>query len=561
MKFKGFKISLSEETLTHVVALLTAVMGVVDVLSAVTPSLHDRIRLLEQYSPFGVSTGGHLTSALAGFALLLLSVSLWRRKQLGWMLTVGILAISIPAHLLKGLDYEEATFAAVLLAVLIYLRPHFHARTDTPSVRAGLWVVAASLGFTLAYGVIGFYLLDRHYSVNFGFWAALRQTVVMFTQFYDPGLQPVTHFGRYFAASIYAVGAVTMTYALVMLLRPVLTRRVASDEERTRAWDIVRAHGRSSIARYALLDDKHFFFSPGGSVISYVVENRVALALGDPIGPPEDAAAAVDAFRTFCAPNDWLTAFYQVMPTHLDVYKAAGFEALTLGQEAVVDLSTFTLAGGENKTLRNSFTKMERLGYKADVVQPPFSPRMLRELASISDEWLTSRGASELRFSLGWFDEAYLSTCPILLVRDREGFIEAFANLVTEFQASEMTVDLMRHREHTEGGLMDFLFVSLLQYAKSQNLATFNLGLSALSGVGEHSEDPAIERALNYIYRNVNRFYNFRGLHAFKEKFHPTWSPRYLIYPSAASLPTVSVSLLRANLGGSLIGSLFPRGK
>ena len=555
------RFSISEDSLIHFVSLLAAAAGVVDVLSAVTPSLKDRLQILEAYSPFGVSTGGHLTSALAGFALLLLAASLWRRKHIAWILTVAILSLSIPLHLLKGLDYEEALFAAATLIPLLLTRKYFHARSDAPSIRQGLLTLLAALVFTLTYGVAGFYLLDRHYNAHFGFGSALRQTVVMFTQFYDPGLQPITGFGKYFAGSIYVVGAVTMGYALFMLLRPVLTRRFISDEERARAWEAVRAHGRTSLSRYALLDDKNFFFSPNGTLISYVTGNRVALALGDPIGPTENVAETVAAFQSFSAPNDWLTAFYQVQPTHLDLYKAAGYDALTLGQEAIVDLSTFTLAGGENKTLRNSFTKLEKLGYHADVVQPPFSPRMMRELASISDEWLSTRGASEMRFSLGWFDEAYLQTCPILLVRDREGFIEAFTNIVTEFQAPEVTVDLMRHREHTEGGLMDFLFVSLLQWAKSQNYATFNLGLSALSGVGEQVEDPAIERALNYIYHNINRFYNFRGLHAFKEKFHPTWSPRYLVYPGASSLPVVSAALLRANLGGSLIGSLLPRGK
>ncbi len=551
------RLALSEQNLVHFAALLTAAMGVINVLSAVTPSLHDRLRLLEQYSPFAISTGGHLTSALAGFALLLLAVSLWRRKRIGWLLTVAILVISIPTHLLKGLDYEEASFAAVLLVLLFFTRSYFHARSDAPSIRAGLLAVLAALGFTLAYGVLGFFLLDRHFNAHFGFWSALRQTVIMFTQFYDPGLQSITGFGRFFADSIYVVGAATMGYALVMLLRPVLIRRVVPDEERARAWTVVRAFGRSSLARYALLDDKQFFFSPNGSLISFVVENRVALALGDPIGPPEDVPDAIAAFKSFCAPNDWLPAFYQVLPTHLDVYRAAQFDALALGQEAIVDLSAFTLEGSENKTLRNSYNKMVHFGYHYDVVQPPFSPRMLRELASISDEWLTGRGASELRFSLGWFDEAYLQTCPLLLVRDREGFIEAFANIVTEFQADEVAVDLMRYRHITESGLMDFLFVSLFQWAREQGLAAFNLGLSALSGVGEHSQDPAIERALNYIYRNVSRFYNFRGLHSFKEKFHPTWSPRYLIYPSAASLPAVSVALLRANLGGGVVSSLF----
>lgn len=552
------KLAPSEETLVHVVALLTALMGAINFLSALTPSMQYRLRLLEQYSPFTITRGGHLTSALAGFALLLLSVSLWRRKQVAWMMTLVILIISIFAHLLKGLDFEEATLAILLAGLLIFLRDYFHACSDSPSMRQALLVLVAALAFTLVYGVIGFYLLDRHFQTNFGLGAASRQTVVMFTQFYDPGLQPITGFGRYFADSIYAVGVATFGYAFVMLLRPVLSRRLASDEERSRAWEIARAHGKTALARYAVLDDKKFFFSEDETLISYVVENRVALALGDPIGPVENIPGTISSFRSFCASNDWLPAYYQVMTNHLNEYQVAGYENLLLGQEAVVDVSKFTLEGSENKTLRNGYNKLVRSGYHYDVVQPPFSPRMLRELNTISDEWLSSRGASEMKFSLGWFDEAYLNTGPILMVRDREGFIEAFANIVTEFQNNGVAVDLMRHRSQVESGLMDFLFVSLLTWAKEQNYCTFNLGLSALSGVGEHAGDAPIERALHYIYRNVNRFYNFRGLHAFKEKFHPMWSPRYLVYPGPANLPAVSVALFRATYGSEML-SFFRR--
>ena len=555
-----FRIALSQENLVHGVALLTAAMGVVNVISAVIPSMRDRLRLLRllgEYSPFSIRAGGHLVSALAGFALLLLSVSLWRRKRLGWLLTLLILVISIPVHLLKGLDYEEATFAALLAGLLIYLRPNFHALSDPPSVRQGLLTLLAALAFTLIYGVTGFFFLDRHFKVSFGFWSALRQVIVMLTQFYDPGLQPITGFGRYFVDSIYVISATTVGYALIMLLRPVLNRHLQTEEERTRAWDIVRAHGRTSLARYALLPDKLFFFTPGGSLISYVVENRVALALGDPIGPGEDVEDAVAAFKDLCSKNDWLPTFYQVCPTYLKTYEALEFQALTIGHEAIVDLTTFSLAGSENKTLRNSYNKLVKLGYHSDVIRPPYSARMLRELEFISDDWLTARGATELRFSLGWFDPAYLNTCPILLVRDREGFIAGFANLVTEFQASEIGVDLMRYLQHVESGLMDFLFVSLFQWARDeQGCSTFNLGLSALSGVGEHSDDPIVERTLNFIYQNVDRFYNFRGLHSFKEKFHPTWSQRYLIYPTVSNLPAVSAAIFRANFGGGSLALL-----
>jgi phosphatidylglycerol lysyltransferase len=425
-----------------------------------------------------------------------------------------------------------------------------------PSIRQGLNTLFAALIFTVVYGVVGFYLLDRHFKVHFGFWSALRQTIVMFTQFYDPGLQPVTGFGRYFAASIYVIGAVTIGYALLMLLRPVLNRRAATEEERARAWEIVRAHGQTPLARYALFEDKFFFFTPAGSLISYVVENRVALVLGDPIGAVEDIRPAISAFKGFCSKNDWLPAFYQVLPAHLDIYRSFDFDSLPIGQEAIVDLACFTLEGSQNKTLRNTYNKILRKGYHYDVIQPPYSDRMLRELNYISNDWLTMQRATEMRFSLGWFNESYLNTCPILLVRDREGFIEAFANLVTEFQAKEVAVDLMRYRQHSESGLMDFLFVALFQWAREQGYATFNLGLSALSGVGEHPDEPIIERTLNFLYQSVNRIYNFRGLHSFKEKFHPVWSPRYLIYPGTSNLPVVSAALFRASLGGGLVSML-----
>ena len=124
------------------------------------------MKILEQYSPFGVEIGGHLTLVLAGFALLLLANGLWRRKRLAWALTVTILLISVPIHLFKGLDYEEASLGTALAIWMIYLRPHFHARSDPPSIRQGLMTLLAALIFTLVYGVLGFFLLDRHFIVN-----------------------------------------------------------------------------------------------------------------------------------------------------------------------------------------------------------------------------------------------------------------------------------------------------------------------------------------------------------------------------------------------------------
>jgi phosphatidylglycerol lysyltransferase len=532
-------------------AIMAALMGFINVLSAVTPSLADRLKILEQFSPLEVQRGGHLTAVLAGFALLVLAGGLWRRKHVAWLLSLGTLGLSVISHLVKGLDYEEALLAGGMMVMLWLMRAHFHARSDRPSIQQGLRVLAGALLFTLAYGMTGFFLLDHHYSVNFGFWAALRQTIVMFTQFYDPGLTPLTYFGRFFADSIYVVGAVTIGYAGLMLLRPVFIHNLATPDERAHAEVIVEKYGHSSLTRFLLFDDKRYYFTPGGSVIGYALVGRVAVTLGDPVGPPEDLLPAIQAFSSLCQGNDWLPVFYQTLPETLDLYKQAGFIALNIGDEGIVNLDTFTMEGKENKPLRSPVNKLTNSGYQFILHQPPNPDNIVEELRAISDEWLTMMRGSEKKFSLGWFDDNYIRNSPIAAVHAPEGWISAFANVVPEYQLNEITVDLMRHRHEIENGTMDFLFVSLLQWAKAQGYHGFNLGLSALSGVGEEPEDPTIERVMHWIYENINQFYNFKGLHEFKEKFHPNWSPRYLIYPGTANLVQAWLSVVQANSGDS----------
>jgi phosphatidylglycerol lysyltransferase len=176
----------------------------------------------------------------------------------------------------------------------------------------------------------------------------------------------------------------------------------------------------------------------------------------------------------------------------------------------------------------------------------------------VSDEWLKAVHGSEKKFSLGWFDNTYLQTCEMAVLYAPEGHIQAFANIIPEYQRNEITIDLMRQRTEVEHGTMDFLFLSLFQHFKDKGYDGFNLGLSALSGVGETKHSPRLEKGIRYLYTHLNRFYNFQGLHGYKEKFHPRWESRYLIYPSLAALPDVVLALVRADSGDRLLDYFKP---
>jgi phosphatidylglycerol lysyltransferase len=540
-------------------SMFTYLIGLLNIISAVQPALQSRLAIIDSFIPLEVRHGGRITSALAGFALILIAGNLWRRKRVAWVATVLLLTISVLSHLIKGLDFEEASLTIGLLILLVVLRTGFHASSDRPSLRQGFFVLLIAFGFTLIYGTIGFYLLDRHFSVTFGLMDALRQTIVMFASFYNPGLEPITGFGKYFAESIYLIGFSTIGFAFFMLIRPVLVRHPATIEERKRAESIINQYGKTALARAALFNDKSYYFVDDKSVIAYAARGRGAIALGDPIGAHENNQKAIIDFNNFCSKNDWTPAFVSILPDDLDAYHQAGFDTLCIGYEAIVDLGQFSLEGGENKDLRYAVNRLDRSGFKAVVHLPPFDNEFMNTLHMISDAWLNLHHGGEMHFSDGWYDEKYLQSAPVIAIHGPDGGLTAFANLIHEYQKNEMTIDLMRHYPKVEYGTMEFLFVRMLLWAKENGYSSFSLGLSAIVGVGEKSDDPQVEKALHTISEYVSRFYNFKGLHNFKEKFHPDWQPRYIAYRGASSLPQVLTSLLQVHSGNNFVWNFLKK--
>ncbi len=541
----------------RLVSLLTAAVGLIDLLAAVTPGLPERVALLEDLFPLEVRVGARLFGALASFLLFTLAFHLLRRKRQAWLLTCLLLCASIVSHLLTGLNVEESLASGALLLLLLWMRPLFTAGSDQPSVVQGVRVLGLAVLFTLAYGTIGFYLLDRHYAINFDWDQALGQTLAMFFSENDAGLVPITTHGRRFAWSIHLIGAVTIGYALVMVLRPVLQPAGASEAECREAAVIVKEHARSSLAAFTLLPDKTLFFSQSHrSLVAFGVRGRGAIALGDPVGPADDRRETIVAFRDHCFNNDWQPAFYQTLPDHLDLYQELGFRTLKIGEEGIVDLTAFSLKGKAAAPLRTPINKLHKLGHQVEFHGPPVSDHLIEELEPISSEWLLRMKGPEKMFSLGWFNRDYLRNTEIALIRTPEGAISAFANLLVGVRPGEVVIDLMRSRTKLEPGTMDVLFTSLLLHYQEAGFGRFNLGLSALSGLGDSQESPRLEKAMAGLADHLDRFYGFRGLHTYKAKFKPHWESRYLVYPSLAALPDVVLALVRLDAGDRLLDYL-----
>ena len=116
-------------------AEFTALVGLLNLLSALVPNLPEPVRLMEQYAPLSVYHAGRIIGGLAGIALLILAGGLWRRMRLAWWLTLIFLAVSIVNILIKGQDLLVALVSVIMAAWLIYLRPRFMEAPDSTGMR------------------------------------------------------------------------------------------------------------------------------------------------------------------------------------------------------------------------------------------------------------------------------------------------------------------------------------------------------------------------------------------------------------------------------------------
>jgi phosphatidylglycerol lysyltransferase len=214
-----------------------------------------------------------------------------------------------------------------------------------------------------------------------------------------------------------------------------------------------------------------------------------------------------------------------------------------------VPLASFSLEGGSRRGLRRTLHDVERSGTTFEIVAPEHVPPLLPALEAVSDAWLAAKRTREKGFSLGFFDPDYLGNFPIALAR-RDGEIVAFANVWTSEAKHMVSVDLMRFSENAPRGVMEYLFVKLMLWARDEGYRVFDLGMAPLSGFERRALAPAWQRLGALVYRHGEHFYHFRGLRQYKEKFDPEWEPRYLATPGGLAIPRILANVTALVSGG-----------
>ncbi|HEY0930417.1 MAG TPA: bifunctional lysylphosphatidylglycerol flippase/synthetase MprF [Gemmatimonas sp.] len=524
------------------IGLSTFVGGALLLFSGATPAAHGRVRALTAVLPLGLVEFSHFTASLAGVGLMVLGAALRRRLDAAWGATVVVLALGIATSLLKGLDWEEASvLGVVLLAVVASRRAFYRPTALTTNLLTPGWMVAV-IGVVGASIWLGFFAYRRVDFSNDLWW-----------EFAARGNAP-----RFLRASAGTIVAV-LTVGLWRLFRPATHRPEPPTETELAQAHVVVQQVPECTPALALLGDKALLFSDDAEAfVMYGVSGRSWIAMGDPVGVGVRQSDVAWRFREEADSHGAWPVFYQVTPQRLPLYIDLGLTLLKLGEEAVVPLEGFSLDGGDRKWMRRVIKDADKAHLEFVVVPPSDVPPLLPELRRISDDWLGGKTTREKGFSLGRFDERYLSHFPTALIRERSSDgsrIVAFANIWAGAPGGEVSPDLMRRTADAPRGTMDLLFVQLLLWGQAQGYRSANLGMTPLAGL----MDPALARpelaplwarAGTFLYGRGESFYNFQGLRAFKEKFSPVWEPRYLASPGGIALPRVLANVATLIAGG-----------
>jgi len=524
-------------------AFLVFALGVVNILSVITPPIAARLKMLHEFIPLTSIYATNVMVLLIGMILLVTAAFLIQGIRNAWILAMILAILSLFGHLFKALDYEESILAASVVIILLASVKQYRLKTNERLFQLGVTTTILIFLAVVIFGFIGFYFVDkRHFGVDFNWRQSLLFACRNFLLMNDDGIQPLTRFGHEFIWMAHTLGFIAWSFLVFTMVKPYFHRKHDVPTSQEKAYKLVERFGNSPVDHFKTYRDKLFYFSDQfEAFIAYRIANGFAIVLEEPVCADDYKISVLQEFERHCHKMGLKTAFYRVDETGMSYFNYLKKRKLLIGQEAVLELGMFTLEGREKKSLRNALNSLQKKGYTTSVFRAPLSKDLVLQLKQVSDEWLKHYEKKEIVFSQGIFDEKEILQQDVIIIRDEMGVVKAFLNVIPDFAPEECTYDLIRKTSDAPGGCMDALIIEMIKYAKEKRLKYLNLGLVPMAGI-EQPENTA-ERLIRYAYEKIKRFRQYTGLREFKEKYATSWVNKYLVYENDFDLIQLPAAL------------------
>jgi lysyl-tRNA synthetase, class II len=485
----------------------------------------------------------HALGVAGGLGLLLIAHGLWRGKRRAVYVAAGALCLTALARGAFGLGPLDVGVDLALAALLVANRGAFR-RGQTPVARtaavSGTVALIAAAGLYVAYALIVL-AVARRTDTDQAIALAGRGLLA------GAGWASTNWWVRLLLDTLIATTIVAGAAFLHALLRPARPREGHTRDERARALRILRRHSADSLDPFALREDKAFHFEANG-LLAYRVLHETAVVSGDPIGPPGASPSILGGFMRYADQRGWDVVVTGASGSHLASARELGLHALRIGDEAVVEASTFSLEGRPIRKVRQSVARVERRGWTVETVAgSSLTAELAGELRRVESEW-RSRQRRLIGFSmtlgrLASTDEDVGAL--YVLARDPEGRVRSFLRFAA-FRDG-LSLDLMRRLGDEPNGVTEAQVVAAIEYARSRGIRSVSLNFAGFAHV--MAADAALsrgQRLLRFSLRAAHGRFQLERLVQFNAKFFPSWQPRYLLYGRLTHLPMAALRVLQA---------------
>ncbi|MFF5018744.1 phosphatidylglycerol lysyltransferase domain-containing protein [Streptomyces sp. NPDC001165] len=546
------------EAVPALVGRACALVGVVDIAAGVFPRFrHSRMHALAEVLPGSFGPFAAALSLSAGVLLLLLAHGLKRRKRRAWRAAVALLPAGAAAEFVYRHSVIGMLISLTILIPLLRHRDEFAALPDPRSRWRALANFVLMAAGSLALGLV---IVSVHPNRMVGDPSlADRLTHVVYGLFGFEG--PLDYDGNTswtVAFSLGALGWLTAATTIYFAFRPEHPAARLTEEDEARLRALLDKHGgRDSLGHFALRRDKAVVFSPSGkAAVTYRVVSGVMLASGDPIGDVEAWPGAIERFMDEAKAHSWTPAVMGCSETGGEVWtRETGLDALELGDEAVVDVADFSLAGRAMRNVRQMVKRIERAGYETRVRRiRDLGEAELERIRRAAEDWRgtdTERGFS---MALGRIGDPTDGNCLIATAHKADdepgeyGDLKAILHFVP-WGSDGVSLDLMRRDRTADPGMNELLIVAALQAAPKFGITRVSLNFAMFRSAlarGEKIGAGPVLRAWRGLLVFLSRWFQIESLYKFNAKFQPRWEPRFVVYRVSADLPRIGFAAMQA---------------
>lgn len=329
-----------------------------------------------------------------------------------------------------------------------------------------------------------------------------------------------------------------------------ITTPEAIDEAIVRG--MLRDHGdEDSLGYFATRRDKGVVWDSGDAGtahagISYRAIGSVCLASGNPVGAREYWPGAIEAWRRWSREQGLSLAVMGAGHSGAEAYADAGLTMLDIGDEAIVDMATFSLNAPGMKEVRRSVDRLQRRGYTATVLRhSALSADDFAALADAAEHW-RGDGGDERGFSmaLGRLADPLDGDCVLVRANDETGRLRGFLSFVP-WGRTGLSLDLMRRDPTADNGLVEFLVGALAAQASRIGVGPVSLNFAMFREAFERGAQVGagpVARVWRQGLLLASKTWQLESLYRSNAKYLPDWQPRYMGYEYASDLPRVGTA-------------------